>query len=96
MVAHPGRPRREQRQVGATLPLEPKLRALQALPDLVVADRDHALLADVIGIGGQGRLLRLPELAERRRGGGVVPVAVDDHPVPDHIVDNPVNRWMLP
>ena len=38
VVAHPRRPRREQGEVGAPLALEPQLGALEAGPDLVVAD----------------------------------------------------------
>ena len=47
VVAHPARPRREQREVGAAVALEPQLGGLEAGPDLVVGHLDRALLTDV-------------------------------------------------
>ena len=65
--------RRKDRQVGTALALEPELRLLQALADLIVTHfrqwRRHV-----------SRDLRLAELLQLSGCRGVVPVTVDDHP----------------
>jgi hypothetical protein len=45
-MRHPGRPGREDGDVGAALALELELRLLQRLADLVVADAERPLRAD--------------------------------------------------
>src|SRR5262249_17442709 len=68
------------RHVRAALPLQFELRLLQALPDLIVGNRDGALHArlpgpDALELGD----LRIAIDLESCRRGGVVAVAVDDH-----------------
>jgi hypothetical protein len=79
VVAHPRGPRREQREVGAPLALLGELGVLEAGPDLVVADDDRALGADVARVALDRGPLGGPVGTQRRRRRGVVPVAVDDH-----------------
>ena len=79
VVAHPARPRREDRDVGAALALQAQLVGLDALADLVVGHVDRAELTDVGGISLDRCHLRVPPCADCRRCRGVVTVAVDDH-----------------
>ena len=51
-------------------PLQADLGVLEAGPDLVVGDRERALLADVIGIGGERR--RAAARGTRRAAAGAV------------------------
>src|SRR5215831_18786330 len=70
--------RGKNRHVGPALSLQLQLRVLEALADLVVADRDNALGAGARRIL-QCRDLRVPINLERLWRSSVVPVAVDDH-----------------
>ncbi len=78
VVRHEARPRREERDVGAALALHPELRALEALPDLVVADDERGAGGRLARVADRGDLLLAPGL-ERRRRRRVVSVTVDDH-----------------
>ena len=80
VVRHAGRPRREDRDVGAPLALKLELRVLQRLPDLVVADAQGALRRHVRRVAQPGDLF-LPVGVQRFRRSRVVPVTVDDHDV---------------
>src|SRR4029077_2887290 len=76
VVAHGGRPRREDRHVGAALAEQPELVLLDRPPDLVVGDgrvvRCRAALPERGELPG-------PPVAVRAGSRRVVPVAVDDH-----------------
>ena len=76
VVGHGGRPRREDRHVGAALAEQPELVLLDRLADLVVGDgrvvRRRAALPERGELAG-------PPVGVRAGGGRVVPVAVDDH-----------------
>src|SRR5439155_23913366 len=76
VMAHPGGARRKDRQVGAALALHLELAALDALADLVVADRRPRRRRPALAVGGD--LLAAPALV-LARGGRVVAVAIDDH-----------------
>ena len=79
MMAHPAGARREDGDVRAAFLLDTKLVGLDALANLVVADRHHALAADVVGVCGDGLFLRVAPGGDARRGGGVMAVAINDH-----------------
>jgi hypothetical protein len=72
VVLHAGRLRREDHEVAAALAQDAQLVALDALPELVVADRRERR-RDL------PRELGVPELLQLRGRRRVVPVAVDDH-----------------
>ena len=80
VMAHAGGARREDREVGAALLLQPDLVLLQALADLVVAHlqagarRQRGLVLHGLG-------LVLAEAVQVLGLGGVVAVAIDDHEV---------------
>src|SRR5690606_18432064 len=79
VVPHPARTRREQRDVGAPLPLELELIPLDAFPELIVADVQRALDRLMVRILRKLGLLLLAILAELLRSGRVMSVAIDDH-----------------
>jgi hypothetical protein len=76
MVLHGAGDRREDGEVMTPLAHQLQLRALQTVADLVVAELR-------VGWRGTTRLERVdlpaPESLQRRRSGGVVAVAIDDH-----------------
>ena len=80
VMAHPGRARRENGEIGAALALQLELVLLDALANFVVGHlqrcaQRHGHL--VLGIGGCGLLLA--EAMEVLGFGGVMAVAIDDH-----------------
>jgi len=64
--------------MGAPLSLQLELRALQALPDLVVGNAPIGRRGSARGIDKPGEL-PIPEHTERSRLDRVVTVAIDDH-----------------
>ena len=78
VMSHAGGARREDRHVGASLALELELRSLEARANLVIRDRNRALLATVRRTCKR-RDLRLAPGQQRLRRRRVMTVTVDDH-----------------
>src|SRR6185503_13021935 len=83
VMTHPARARAEDRDVRAALALQLELRALHARAQLIVADRERALLRLMLRIRLELGFLPVAIVAELLRRRRVVAVAVDDHGVPD-------------
>jgi hypothetical protein len=77
VVCHRRRARRKDRDVSATIALEFQLR-LDALPKLIVGDRERTCGNGDGGVLQRGDL-RVAKSLKLFRRGGVVPVAVDNH-----------------
>ena len=78
VMPHPRGARGKDRHIRAALALQLQLRPLEALPDLVVRDRNRAFLTRLRRVLERGDLrvaVRLQRLRRRR----VVTVAIDDH-----------------
>jgi len=90
VMPHSGRPWRENRDVGAALPLEFELRLFQALSDLVVADvrRRRGVIVRISE-------LTLPPSLQFTRRSGVMAVTIDDHAVTKQASEQANSRTMV-
>src|ERR1700678_1029896 len=78
VMCHGGGPRREYGQISAAGTLQLELGALQALANLIVADRRPCRQRNVDAVLETGNL-RVAKFLQRTRRGGVVTVTIDDH-----------------